>query len=123
MKYSIQKQIKSFGYALVGISRFFSTQQNAKVQLVVACIVIAVAGLLQIKTWEWCLVILCIGAVFSLEAINTSIEKLCDTLHPRQSESIGMVKDIAAGAVLIISIIAVIIGLLIFVPYLINLAA
>lgn len=122
MEYSIGKQLRSFGFAFKGILQLFRTQQNARVQLLVSIIVILASAWFSIEKWEWCVVILCIGIVTGMEAINTAIEKLCDKLHPGLSESIGLVKDVAAGAVLIVSIIAVIVGLIIFVPHLIALA-
>ena len=121
MKYSINKLFKSFGFAIKGIIIFFRSQQNARVQLLVSIVVLTMSWLLQLDFMEWCIVILCIGAVLGAEAFNTAIEHLCDTLHPGHSEGIGKVKDISAGAVLLISVIAVITGLIIFVPRLTNL--
>jgi diacylglycerol kinase len=67
------------------------------------------------------LVLLCMALVIALELINTAIEKLLNKLHPEFDETIGLAKDISASAVLFASIIAVIIGGIVFVPYLLNL--
>lgn len=64
---------------------------------------------------------MCMAMVLGLEAVNTAIERTLDTLHPERDERIRNVKDIAAGAVLTASILAVVVGLLVFIPYLVNL--
>ncbi|MBK7174884.1 MAG: diacylglycerol kinase family protein [Bacteroidales bacterium] len=121
MKFSIKKQFRSFGFAFAGIKYFLKTQQNAWVQIIIAIIALLLSAFFSVNTIEWCVVLICIGAVLGMEAMNTAIEKLCDTLHPGLNEGIKRVKDTAAGAVLIVSFIAVIIGLIIFVPYFIAL--
>ena len=63
---------------------------------------------------EWCILILCIGVVLAAEAINTAIEKLSDHVSPEYSPFIKDAKDLAAGAVLNLSVASAIIGVLIF---------
>jgi diacylglycerol kinase (ATP) len=121
MKFSMQSRLKSFRYAFTGIWLFISSQHNAWIQILVSILVIFAGIFFSISVTEWCLVLLCIGLVLSLEAVNTSIEHLADTLHPGIHEGIRKVKDIAAGAVLISAIIAVVIGSLVFLPHLLNL--
>lgn len=65
---------------------------------------------------EWCLIILCIGGVISAEAINSSLETLADKVSDKPDPFIGKAKDLAAGAVLIMAIASVGVGLLIFLP-------
>ena len=116
MGFSIKKQLISFRYAFAGIVHLLSTQHNAWIQSALAILVIAMGFFFKISPIEWCIVLLCIGTVLSLEAVNTSIEKLADTVHPGKHEGIRIAKDAAAGAVLIASFIALIIGLIIFAP-------
>ncbi len=115
--FSVRKRIKSFSYAFAGIRLLITSQHNAWIQLAIGTLVVLAGLFFRIGRLEWCCVLACIGAVLSLEAVNTSIEHLADTLHPDRSEGIRKVKDLAAGAVLIASIVAVVVGLLIFVPY------
>ena len=105
-------------FALQGWASFFTRETHAQIQAVVAVIVVVAAWLLHISALEWIVVLLCIGWVLSLEMVNTAIEKLADQTHPERHPAIGLVKDIAAGAVLWASVISVIIGVLIFWPYL-----
>jgi diacylglycerol kinase len=115
------KFIKSFSHALRGIAFLFNSQLNARIELTITGIVIIAGILFRISTSEWLVILLCIALVLSLEAINTAIEILADKLHPDFDKEIGKVKDVAAGAVLIASIVAAIIGFVIFVPKLLDL--
>ena len=65
--------------------------------------------------------IFCIGLVLSAEGLNTAIEYLCNVVSPERNEAIGRVKDVAAGSVLICAIAAAIIGMIIFITYIICL--
>jgi len=69
-----------------------------------------------INTTEWCLIILCIGGVFMAELFNTAFEQLVNLVSPQHNLIAGRVKDVAAGAVLIFSMIALIVGLIVFMP-------
>jgi diacylglycerol kinase (ATP) len=69
---------------------------------------------------EWCVVLLCFGLVMAAEAFNTAIERLVNLVSPDFHPLAGDVKDVAAGAVLICAIVAAIIGLIVFIPYLFS---
>jgi undecaprenol kinase/diacylglycerol kinase (ATP) len=111
---NIKRQIQSFGFALQGIKSGFHKQLNIKLQLMSGVVAIVLSILLEIKAYEWCLIILCIGFVLALEMLNTALEKLADIVNPNYSDKIKTVKDIAAGAVLIASVTALVIGVIIF---------
>jgi diacylglycerol kinase (ATP) len=115
------KFIKSFTHALRGITFLFNSQSNARIELIITGIVIIAGILFKISTSEWLVIFLCIALVLSLEGINTAIEIFADKLHPDFDKEIGKVKDVAAGAVLIASIVAAIIGFIIFAPRLLDL--
>ncbi len=110
------KRLKSFSYAFNGIWYLFTTQHNARIQLVIAVLAIILGFVLGISSVEWCIILLSIGSVLSMEAINTAVEHLSDTLHPENNSGIKIVKGVAAGAVLIVSLIAGMVGLIIFAP-------
>jgi diacylglycerol kinase (ATP) len=79
-----------------------------------------VVGCFGITPTEWCIVTLCFGMVLAAEGFNTAIERLVDLVSPDYHPIAGDVKDIAAGAVLICAIAAAIIGMIVFLPYLLN---
>ncbi len=111
---------KSFGYAFKGIKMALS-QRNLKIHVACAFIVIALGFFFQITTIEWCMIDLCIGFVIALEIINTAIEYVVDLVSPQFNELAGKIKDIAAGAVLVVSISALLCGILIFGKYIVAL--
>ena len=114
------KFIKSFTHALRGIVFLFNSQVNARIELIITGIVIIAGILFRISISEWLVILLCIALVLSLEGINTAIEIFADKLHPDFDKEIGKVKDVSAGAVLIASIVAAIIGFIIFAPRLLE---
>ncbi len=117
----MRKFIRGFGYAFNGIWHAAATQLNFKVHLVAAVVAICGGWALHISSYEWLWIILCIGLVLAAELFNTAIEFLTDLVSPEYNKKAGFVKDMSAGAVLIIAICALIIGLIIFTPKLLVL--
>jgi len=111
-----RKLLSSFSNAFSGILLLFKSQANARIELGVTLVVIIAGFVFGISTAEWLVILFCIALVLSLEGINTAIELFADKLHPGFDTEIGKVKDVAAGAVLIASILAAIIGIVIFAP-------
>ena len=109
-------RIRSFKYAFVGIWIILKSQHNAWVHAVATIIVFVVGFLLKISTNEWCLIVLAIVAVWTVEALNTAFEFLADATNPDFHPLIKKSKDVAACAVLIAAIGSIIIGVLIFLP-------
>lgn len=115
-RYSLSKRIKNAQYAFNGLKVFLKEEHNAGILLICAALAIVAGWILQISSAEWLLVILAIGLVFTLEMMNSSIERMCDKFSPEISESIRKVKDMAAGAVLVSVAIAIVVGLVVFLP-------
>ncbi|MDB5121544.1 MAG: diacylglycerol kinase [Sphingobacteriales bacterium] len=108
--------LKSFKFAVAGIKYAFATQVNFKFHTM-AIIVVAIAGFwVDLSAIEWLWILASIGMVVSVELLNTAIETLVDLVSPDYNVKAGIVKDLSAGAVLVISILAAVIGLLIFFP-------
>jgi diacylglycerol kinase len=120
-KFSFKKRLKSFQYAFDGLKIQIREEHNARIHVFVAICVLAAGFLLKIAMYEWIVVVLCIGFVFSLEIINSAIENMADFVSPEQHAMIKKIKDLAASAVLVGVIASVIIGLLIFIPKIIAL--
>lgn len=118
MKEFLKGRIKSFGFALNGLRIFFTTQTNAKIELVAAIFVVVISFGLKINTPDWITIIFCIGLVFSMEIVNTSIEYLTNLVSPDYNEIAGKVKDLASAAVLVVAIASAIIAIMVFCKYL-----
>lgn len=112
----LKKRRLAFKYAGRGVRRLVEGEAHAKIHLAAAVIVVCLGILLHLSSTEWCLVILCIGSVFTAEAFNTAIEKLADRISREEDPLIGVAKDVAAGAVLLTAIAAAVVGLIIFLP-------
>jgi diacylglycerol kinase len=112
--------LKSLTNALHGIWAGISDQRNLKVQVAIALLVIGAGFYLRIAYMEWCVVLLCIGLVVGLEMINSAMENLVDLVTLERKPLAGKIKDIAAGAVLFVSVISLVIGVIIFRKYLLE---
>jgi len=121
MKKTSKKIIKSFKDAIKGIIYIFQTQRNFRIQ--VACFLIAViaAFILDLNFYQVAIIVFASGFVLMGEMINTGLEKLVDLISPEYHPLAGRIKDISAGVVLVASIVAVIIGIIIFLPAIIDL--
>ena len=109
-------RIKSVGFALKGAFLLVRTEASIQIQFFIT-IAMTVAGLyFEISNLEWTLQIFAIGLVMGMEGMNTAVEKIADFIEPNYNAKIGFIKDIAAGAVMIVSIAATIIGLIIYLP-------
>lgn len=114
----IKRLFKSFTYAFRGLVKTFAEEQNLRIQIFIAFLVILLGWRLGINRIEWCIIILAIGIVILAEIINTAVEFITDVLKPRIDDYVKVIKDIMAAAVMTSSLVAVIVGLIIFVPYL-----
>ncbi|MCX6810938.1 MAG: diacylglycerol kinase family protein [Candidatus Berkelbacteria bacterium] len=121
-KWSIVKLFNSFMYASRGVVNLLKTEQNARIHLIYAITVATLAYILSITRIEAIILFFAVTLVIAMEIINTAIEKLLDIVKPEQSKAVEFIKDAMAGAVLIASIIALVVTVLIFLPYFDKLA-
>ena len=115
-KFSLRQRLKSFSHAIKGLQTTVKYEHNTWIHLFATVLVIVFGFVYELTTLEWCCITLAIGLVVVTEILNTAIEHLTDLVSPEFHPLAKKTKDAAAGAVLIASIIAVIIGLLVFLP-------
>lgn len=113
----ITNRIKAFKYAFKGAYLLIRNEPSVQVQFLIAILVTGAGFFFNITTTEWVLQLLAIGLVISVEGLNTAVEKIADFIHPDFHNKIGIIKDVAAGAVAFAAIIAAIIGFIIYTPY------
>jgi diacylglycerol kinase len=113
---SLQKRIQSFRHAFRGLFLLFRSQANARIHLIAAIVVVAAGFYFQVSRTEWIALVLCIGTVVALEAVNTAVEFLTDLVSPEWHPLAGKTKDVAAAAVLVAAVAAAVVGLLVFAP-------
>lgn len=120
MHYDYKKQIRSFGFAWKGIRNVVGKEQNLSFHFIAALCAIAGGVVLGITRMEWMVVVLCIGMVIAAELINSAVERIVDLVSPQRHPLAGQIKDIAAGAVLVCALTAMVVGIIIFTPYLMR---
>lgn len=108
-----RSRIQSFRYALSGLGFILKTQHNAWIHLGIAAAVVVTGLLVGLTTSDWLWVASAIALVWFAETMNTGFEYLCDAVSPDHSADVEKAKDIAAGAVLICSVYAVVVGALV----------
>lgn len=119
----MSKFIRGFGYAFSGLGYAFKSQLNFKVHILVA-IVTSIAGCwFKLSLTEWLWIVVAIGMVLATELLNTAIEVLVDLISPEIHPKAKIIKDVAAAAVLITAFTAAIIGLIIFIPKILDYAS
>ena len=113
---AIKKFLNSFKYAGIGIFTAFKEERNMKFHVLAMLLVIILGFVFHIEIIEWIICIVLFAGVIAGEMINTAIENVVDMITQEKNEKAKIVKDVAAGGVLIWAIGAAIIGFLIFIP-------
>ena len=90
--------------------------------MITAIIIVIFGFLFKIKPLEWCAVLIVIALVILMETVNSAVERMADVLKPRIHDYVKELKDIMAAAVMIAAILAVAVGIIIFIPYFLSLS-
>jgi len=114
--------LHSFAYAFDGILYAIKAERNLVIHFALAALVTALGFTLQCSPTEWYVLMILFGLVIGAELLNTAIETVVNLVTPEYHELAKLAKDTAAGAVLVMAIVAALIGLLIFAPKLWALA-
>ncbi len=101
----------------------FKEEPNSRIHAFVAVLSILTGIILEINSIEWIAIILCIGFVLAIELINSSVENLADFVCSEKRNAIKKVKDLAAAGVLVSAFSAAAVGLVIFIPKILDLIA
>ena len=112
---------KSFNHATDGIEYAINHERNLKIEIFMGILVSIAGFLFKISILEWLIIILVISMVICLELVNTSIERTVDLVTKEYKDLAKNAKDVAAGAVLIMSMFSVVVGIIIFLPKIIAL--
>ena len=112
----LRNRVHSFKYAYRGLARLLRTEPNFQVHSVAAVAVLIASWYFQLTAEEWGLIVLTIALVLLTEGINTAVEHLANYVQPAYAKEIAVVKDIAAGAVLLATLASVVVGSIVFGP-------
>jgi undecaprenol kinase len=111
---------KPLQHALQGLKVAFREERSFRIEAVAAFIVLAAAVYFKLTLVEGAIIVGIIALVMSLEVFNSLVERMLDASHPGVTRYIGKIKDMAAGAVFIAILGSIVIGVLIFLPYLLD---
>ena len=112
----LKKFFHSFTYPIKGLKYAYRNEQNLAVDVGIALLVIIAGFIFRVSVSEWAILLLTIGLVISCELINTAIEAVVDLVTEEYHPLAKVAKDTSAAAVFIFAIIAIIVGLIIFLP-------
>lgn len=116
-----KKLLNSFKYAFTGIKSAFQSERNMKIHITAMILIIILGTILKISVSEWIICLFCFAIVISGELFNTAIEITVDLAMAKKNEQAKRAKDIAAGGVFVCAIFSSLIGILIFLPKIIEL--
>ncbi len=117
MKQKVKGRVKSVKYAGKGLFLLLRTEDAIITQAIISLIFIGLGVYFGINRWEWIVQISMMGFVLATESLNTAVEKICDFIHPDYNEKIGLIKDIAAGAVSFAALTSVVVAIFLYYPY------
>ncbi|MGH2490892.1 MAG: diacylglycerol kinase family protein [Candidatus Limnocylindria bacterium] len=115
--------LRSFGFALEGVSYLIRTQRSAQIEIVIGVAVVALAAWLGVTALEWAVLVTAMALVLALEALNTAIELAVTLASPERHPLAKAAKDVSAAMVLIAAVGAVIVGLIVLGPRIVVLVS
>jgi undecaprenol kinase len=111
----------SVQHAIHGLRHVYTHERSFRIQCRVAVVVLLAGLVVQFDVWEYILILLLCASVLTLEVLNSAVELVLDVLKPRLSAQVGVVKDMMAGAVLLVSLCSAVVGFLLFLPHVLEL--
>ena len=117
----IKKFLNSFTYPIKGLRYAYRNEQNLTFDVGMAVLVTVFGFIFKLNKYEWAIVVLTIGLVIACELINTAIEATVDLVTEEYHPLAKVAKDTSAAAVFVFAVVAVIVGLIIFLPKVIAL--
>ena len=104
----------------LGLKYAYKNEQSMTVHIIITILVIIFGVIFKINSLEWIAVVFCIGIMMCLELVNTSIEAVVDLVTEKYNEKAKVAKDVAAAVSVMFSFTSIIIGLIIFIPKVIE---
>ncbi|MBS1549528.1 MAG: diacylglycerol kinase family protein [Bacteroidetes bacterium] len=108
---------KSLKYAVNGVWWVLKKERNFQIEVFFVFINLLLMFFFDVSRLDAVAIVFCCALVLSAELMNTAVEKLCDFVHPQYHASIGLVKDIAAAAVLCAAMMSIVVGIIVYFPY------
>lgn len=113
----MKREFAAFKAAFNGLFHLWFRERHGRFHFGATLLALTGGWLCGLSKTEWIAVLLCIGLVTGLEAMNSALEQALDRVHPEKHPAVGRAKDLAAGAVLIAALCAGVVGILIYGPH------
>ena len=113
--------VESVGYACNGVASALKSEANLRIQFIATGLVLILAWMFNLSLGQVSILIITATFVLVMELVNTAVENLADVVHPSQHEEVRKLKDMMAGAVMLSSLSAMVVGVLIFAPSIVSL--
>lgn len=120
-KFSLVNRFNSFKFAFNGLKILITEEHNARIHCFATFFVVIAGFMFNISAFEWITIVLSIGLVISMEIVNSSIENTMDFISQERNQQIKRIKDLSASAVLVSTVVALVVGLIVFVPKILEL--
>lgn len=111
---------RSFLNAFRGVFLIIKTERNFQIECIALLINLFLVFYFQLSSIDAALILIVSFGVLSAEIFNTAIERICDVIQPEFDKRIGFIKDVSAGAVILMAVISVIIGILVYWKYIFS---
>lgn len=118
---SLKKKLQNVRPSIRALIILWQEEFSFRILTISALLTLLLSYLFHISRTEFLFVVLTIGGMLSIEALNTAIEEICDHVTPEEHARIGKIKDIASGAAFIMWCAALVVGVVIFAPYILAL--
>jgi diacylglycerol kinase len=119
-QFSIRNRLKSFDFAFNGLKLLLKNEHNARVHFLATIMVCLLGWFFNVNLYEWISLSIVMAMVWMAEIFNTALEEICNFISEEKNPKIKIIKDLAAGGVLVSAVCALIVGLIIFVPKIID---
>ncbi|MEG1900023.1 MAG: diacylglycerol kinase family protein [Bacilli bacterium] len=120
-KLGFKRFIESFKYSFEGLKNAYLNEQSMMIHCIITVFVVGLGFILKINNIEWVIVLIMVGLVMAMELMNTAIEAVVDMVMPDIHPLAKIAKDSASAAVGVLSLVAFIIGCIVFLPNIISL--
>jgi len=118
--FSIRNRLKSFDFAFNGFKLLLKNEHNARLHLLATIVVCLLGWFFNVNLYEWISLVIVMALVWIAEIFNTALEEICNLISKEKNPKIKIIKDLAAGGVLLSAIGALVVGLIIFVPKILD---
>lgn len=108
---------KSLLYSIKGIFWMLKSERNFQLEVLALIINLFLIVYFKLNSTDTTLILLVCFLVLIVETLNTAIEKICDFVEPHFNKKIGLIKDIAAGAVILATLLSLVVGFLVYSKY------